>query len=404
MSHPTSILALNGGSSSIKFAVYEVNGHVNRKLWGKIDRIGSGKSKLTFQTASGRHNTICLSVSDHGSAVSYVLDWLEDQKEFGTLVAIGHRIVQGLEHSETQLITQELMSVLNRMSQLEPDHLPVEIHLVETCQKRFPDVPQVACFDSAFHQTMPMVAKLLPIPRRFEAKGVRRYGYHGLSYAYLMQELKRLGESKGRVILAHLGSGASMSAVLYEKALDTTMGFTPASGLVMGTRPGDLDPGLAAFLMESEKMTPSRFNAMINHESGLLGISETSSDMQELLARETNDIRAYEAVSVFCYQAKKWIGAYTAVLGGLDTLVFAGGIGEKSAEIRTRICEGLDYLGLKLDEEQNRTSSDVISSRQSLVKVRVIQTDEELMIAKSVRELLAAETAQLDSPSRINTF
>jgi len=231
------------------------------------------------------------------------------------------------------------------------------------------------------------VAKLLPIPRRFDAKGIQRYGFHGLSYAYLMEELARLGDpaaKTGRVILAHLGNGASLAAVLDGQSIDTSMGFTPTAGLVMSTRSGDLDPGLAPYLARTEKMTTPQFYKMVNHESGLLGVSETSSDMRDLLALEASDVRAAEAVALFCYQAKKWIGSFAAALGGLDTLVFAGGIGENCPAIRARICEGLGFIGIELNETRNAETEAVISSDTCRAAVRVIRTDEELMIARSV--------------------
>ena len=238
---------------------------------------------------------------------------------------------------------------------------------------------------------MPRVAQIVPIPRRFEAAGVRRYGFHGLSYAYLMEELARVAgpdEARGRVILAHLGAGASLAAVKGGRSIDTTMGFTPASGLVMGTRTGDLDPGLVRFLSRTEAMTADQFDGLVNHESGLLGVSETSSDVRDLLARQSVDVRAAEAIELFCYHAKKWIGAFAAALGGLDTLVFAGGIGENSPEIRRRICESLEFLGIALDEGRNTSSALLISTDQGPVKVRVIPTDEALMIARAAARLI----------------
>jgi acetate kinase len=257
--------------------------------------------------------------------------------------------------------------------------------------KHHPDVSQVACFDTAFHSQMPRVAKILPIPRRFDKKGVQRFGFHGLSYAYLMEELQRIGGSevaKGRIILAHLGNGASMAAVRNGKSIDTTMGFTPAAGLPMSTRSGDLDPGLVWYLARTENITGQKFHDMVHHQSGLLGVSETSPDMRDLLAREKKDIRAAEAVAMFCYQARKWIGAFSAALGGLDTLVFAGGIGENAPIVRARICDGLQFLGLKLDQKRNKLSAPIISATGSKVIVRVIRTDEEIMLARSVARLL----------------
>jgi acetate kinase len=237
---------------------------------------------------------------------------------------------------------------------------------------------------------MQRVARLLPIPRRYAAKGVERYGFHGLSYAYLMEELGRLDPvaASGRVILAHLGNGASLAAVHRGKSVDTSMGFTPAAGLVMSTRSGDLDPGLLSFLARRERMTPPQFDRMVNHESGLLGVSGTSSDMRDLCARETTDVRAAEAVTLFCYQVRKWIGSYAAVLGGVDTIIFAGGIGENAPLIRARICAGLEFLGVRLDRKRNAKNSPLISRVGESVKVRVIRTDEELMIARSVIRVL----------------
>jgi acetate kinase len=292
-----------------------------------------------------------------------------------------------MKHIEPALVTQELLDELHRISPNDPDHLPREIELIETFRQRHPKLPQLACFDTAFHHTMARVAKILPIPRRFDAKGVQRYGFHGLSYAYLMEELARLGDpaaTTGRVILAHLGNGASLAAVRDGKSIDTSMGFTPTAGLVMSTRAGDLDPGLAPYLARTEQLTTKQFYKMVNHESGLLGVSETSSDMRDLLAHEASDLRAAEAVALFCYQAKKWIGSFAAALGGLDTLVFAGGIGENAPLVRARICEGLGFLGIELNESRNAETAGVISCDASRVTVRVIRTDEELMIARSV--------------------
>jgi acetate kinase len=241
---------------------------------------------------------------------------------------------------------------------------------------------------------MPRVASLLPIPRRYEAAGVRHYGFHGLSYEFLMEELARLGDpaaTKGRVILAHLGNGASLAAVRDGKSIDTSMGFTPTSGLVMSSRSGDLDPGLVFYLARTEHMSVSQFQEMVNHASGLLGVSEISSDLRDLLARESDDVRAAEAVALFCYQAKKWIGSFAAALGGLDTLVFAGGIGENAALIRKRICDGLGFLGIELDQKRNAKNASLISTDGGLVAVRVIRTDEEIMIARSVVRVLSLD-------------
>jgi acetate kinase len=299
-----------------------------------------------------------------------------------------------MKHSEPERITSKLLAELRRVTPYDPDHLPHEIALIEAVLRRHPKLPQVACFDTAFHRTLPRVARLLPIPWRYAARGVERYGFHGLSYAYLMEELARIDPvaARGRVILAHLGSGASLAAVRSGKSIDTSMGFTPTAGLVMSTRTGDLDPGVVYYLARAQHVTATQFQRMVNHESGLLGVSGTSSDVRDLLAREASDVRAADAVELFCYQARKWIGSFAAALGGLDALVFAAGIGENSPPIRDRICSGLGFLGIDLDPKRNAKNARVISTKASRVKVRIIRTDEELMIAKSVTRVLKLGT------------
>ncbi len=392
-----SILTINGGSSSIKFALYMVGEPLKRGLHGKIDRIGLSGTNLTFTDPEGKPQpSLSITASDHKSAANSLIDWLEKQIGLESVRAVGHRVVHGMNHTAPELVTQELLDELHRICPYDPDHLPREIELIETFRQRHSKLPQLGCFDTAFHRDMPRVAKLLPIPRRFDAKGIQRYGFHGLSYAYLMEELTRLGDPaalKGRVILAHLGNGASLAAVRDGKSIDTSMGFTPTAGLVMSTRTGDLDPGLAPYLARTEQITTSQFYKMVNHESGLLGISETSSDMRDLLDRETHDVRAAEAVALFCYQAKKWIGAFAAALGGLDTLVFAGGIGENAPIIRARICKGLGYLGIELNESRNAESAAVISTDVGRATVRVVRTDEELMIARTVCRIVGLGVA-----------
>ncbi len=386
------ILSINGGSSSIKFALYGACEPLEQSLHGCVDRIGLPGTKLTFSDPAGNQKgNLLLDSPDTRSVSSSLIDWLEKQIDFSLVEGIGHRVVFGMKHTEPERITNELLDELHINIPYDTDHMPVEVELIEAFRQRHPQLLQVACFDSAFHCTMPQVAKLLPIPRRFDSMGIQRNGFHGLSYAYLIEELARIAgtmTAQGRVILAHLGSGASLAAVHDGKSIDTSMGFTPAGGLPMGTRPGDLDPGVAWYIMKSENLTLKEFNKLINHESGLLGISETSSDMRDLLEKETDDIRAAEAVALFCYQTKKWIGAFAAVLGGLDTLVFAGGIGENSPVIRSRVCEGLGFDGIELDEKRNSTNDGVISALASRVIVRVIHTDEEQMIARMVYRTL----------------
>ena len=384
-----SILTINGGSSSIKFSLFEANGSLRRIYEGAIERIGQSDSTLHVKGLRTEDNfSRGMQISDYSVAVNVLVDWLQKRHDSQTISAIGHRIVHGGPiHNQAQKITPLMVAELHRISPFDPQHLPGEIKLIEAIQNQFPPLLQVACFDTAFHHGLPRVAQLMPIPRRYEAQGVRRYGFHGLSYAFLMEDLLRLAGSeaaRGRVILAHLGNGASLAAVHKGAPVDTSMGFTPNSGLLMGTRSGDVDPGLVSFLGLTENMNTKQFTEMINFQSGLLGISETSSDMQVLLDSEKQDVRAAEAVNLFCYQVKKFIGSFAAVLGGLDQLVFAGGIGEHASVVRARICSGLDFLGIEVDHQRNAENATLISSDVSRVKVRVIHTDEEIMIARTV--------------------
>ncbi|HTN65094.1 MAG TPA: acetate/propionate family kinase [Burkholderiaceae bacterium] len=378
------VLAINGGSSSIRFAVYRIEIEPIRILGGKIERIGSPEQHLVFHDVRGKdQRTQRVDMPTAGSAAVFLLDWLERRLDFNTVRAVGHRVVHGLQHVESQTVTPELLRDLHGIVALDWDHLPREIELIEEFRRRYPQLLQVACFDTAFHRTLPRLAQLLPIPRRFDALGIRRYGFHGLSYAYLMQCLTQINpqRAQGRVILAHMGNGVSMAAVKGGASIDTSMGFTPTGGLLMGTRSGDFDPGLMCYLMQSEGLSLEQFSHLINHESGLLGVSESSADMRDLLEREMEDVRAVEAVALFCYQARKWIGAYAAVLNGIDTLVFSGGIGENQPLVRARICDELAFLGIVLDAECNAASEGLISVPASRVEVRVIATDEEWMVA-----------------------
>jgi acetate kinase len=393
------VLTINGGSSSIRFAIFEAARTPRRVLQGKMDRIGSGEASLTVEPAAGTaptHHKVEL--GNRAAPVDFLMDWLESQPLFKTIGGVGHRVVHGMLRSAPELVTPPLLDELKRIIPFDPEHLPRELELIETLRRRHPQLPQVVCFDTAFHRSMPRVATLLPIPRRYAAKGVQRYGFHGLSYTFLMQELMRLGDpaaTQGRVILAHLGSGASLAAVRDGRCVDTSMGFTPTAGLVMGTRSGDLDPGLMSYLARSDAMNAMQFQTMVNHESGMLGVSQSSADVRDLLDREAADPRAAEALALFCYQAKKWIGSFAAALGGLDTLVFAGGIGENAAPVRRRICDGLDFLGVHIDENANTRHAQRISTDPgSSVTVRVIRTDEESVIAAASIRLMGFEPAQ----------
>ena len=373
--------------------MFEAGDSLRRILEGGIERIGLPDATLRVKGQNQADNfSRLVSAPDHTAAVGALMDWIEERGGGDALTAVGHRVVHGgPKYSEPQRINAEMVEELHRLSPFDPEHLPEEILLTEAFHRRFPDLPQVACFDTGFHHDLPRVAQLLPIPRRYEAQGVRRYGFHGLSYAFLIGELARLAgteAAQGRVILAHLGNGASLAAVRDGKSVDTSMSFTPTAGVPMSTRSGDLDPGLIWYLSRTEKMSAKQFNEMVNFQSGLLGVSETSSDMRDLLDCEARDVRAAEAVALFCYQVKKWIGAFAAALGGLDTLVFAGGIGENAPAVRSRICEGLGFLGIELDQKRNVASAGVISSETSRIPVRIIRTDEEWVIASMVCRVL----------------
>ncbi len=352
-----SVLALNGGSSSIRFALYQAGDPPRRSLYGKIERIGLRGTILMFDSQDrNQRDSRGIGDLDHRSAANFLIGWLEQRIGLGSISAVGHRLVNGgAKYREPQRVTTQLLDELRGISAYAPEHLPLEIALIDLIRERVPVLPQVVCFDTAFHRDMPRVAKIVPIPRRFTAHGVERYGFHGLSYSFLMEELTRV-----------VGSEAAQGC--------------------------DLDPGLIWFLARTERMTAEQFHRMVNHESGLLGVSETSSDLRDLLTREGDDVRAAEAIALFCYQVKKCVGSYAAALGGLDTLVFAGGIGENAPVIRARICEGLGFLGIELDRARNEGSEPVISSEASRVDVRVIPTDEEVMIARTVSGVLAQGT------------
>jgi acetate kinase len=390
--HSRCILTINGGSSSLKFAVFRVGNPIERIFSGRVERIGRGESRLVVSVAGDSHWEECaVEAPDQTVAAGLVIERIKQDGGLAAIAAVGHRVVHGADRFvEPSIVTAEVLDQLRRISPLDSEHLPGEIALIEAFGRALPEVPQVACFDTSFHRTMTRSAQIVPIPRKYWGLGIRRYGFHGLSYAYLLGELERTAGTpmaRGRVILAHLGSGASLAAVREGRCIDTTMGFTPTSGLVMGTRCGDLDPSLNAFLAHAEGMTAEQFHRMANQESGLLGVSETSADIRDLLAHQEADIRAAEAIDLFCYRVKSWIGALAAVLGGLNTLVFSGGIGENSPEVRRRICEGLEFLGIAIDGGRNAAGQTLISTDASPTRVRVIQTDEEIMIARETVRL-----------------
>ena len=379
------ILAVNQGSSSIKFAVYPESLEAP-ELSGKLERIGMPAG--VFRAWDRTHASLVdqpLELPGHEAALKTLLDWLQSRNL--ELRAIGHRVVHGgTQFDRPHRVTPEMIAGLKTLIPLAPEHLPQEIEAIEAVARLHPGIPQVACFDTAFHRSMPREAQLYGLPRELADAGVLRYGFHGLSYEYIAGEAPR-----GRVIAAHLGNGASLAALRDGVSIDSSMGFTPSGGIAMGTRCGDLDPASALFWMRERKVSVEDMGTLINEKSGLLGLSGLSSDMQDLLSKEKENAAAAEAIAVFCYQARKQIGAFTAALGGLDTLVFAGGIGENAAVIRERICSGLGFPGLRLDPAANARHADSISSAASSVLVRVIRTNEELIVARHSLSVLQAE-------------
>jgi acetate kinase len=381
------ILCLNSGSSSVKFALYQL-GEVETVLAaGAVERIGLPGGQLWIRGADKKVLTETHGdVADHQAAVHTTFAALE-QLHLPQPAAIGHRLVHGgPDHAAPERVTPQLMTSLRRLVAFAPLHLPSEIQGIEAVAARFPGLPQVACFDTAFHRRIPELAQRFPLPRSLWDEGLRRYGFHGLSYEYIMETLGTT--ARGHTIIAHLGNGASMAAVRDGQPVDTTMGFTPTGGFMMGTRSGDLDPGILLYLMNEKRYDARQLEHLVNHEAGLLGVSGTSSDMKTLLEKRDGDSNAAQAVEMFCYYLRKHIGALVAVLGGLDTLVFTGGIGERAAPVRREVCRGLEYLGIHLDPQRNAAHADTISTAESPCTVRVIPTNEDLMIARHTRQVI----------------
>jgi acetate kinase len=390
------ILTMNRGSATLKSTLYEVGVRNEMVLAISVAYSGGASARLKITDANG---TTLLDSSvkgtDSTAALETMFAWLDKRQYLSGLKAAGHRLVHGgARYTEPQRITPKFLTALKKLVPLDPDHLPAAIRGIQFVAKKFPKLAQVACFDTAFHSSLPTVAKMYALPRRFYDDGVRRYGFHGLSFEYIVGELRRLDAklAAGRVIVAHLGSGASMVALQDGKSVDTSMGFMPLEGLVMSARSGDVDPGLLLYLFAEKKMPAKAAGALLNKQSGLLGVSGTTGDMRELQEKSKQDPHAAEAIDLFCYRAKKYIGAYAAALGGLDALVFTGGIGEHAPAIRERICSGLDFLGIHLDTGQNATNAPVISASDSRVNVRVMQTNEDLMIVRHVITVLGEKT------------
>lgn len=384
-----SIVVLNVGSSTLKFALFPVADGDDALLRGALEYSGSGGGRIRITGAHGREEETRPSSATRESAVTELLDYLKANSLFASVQAVGHRLVHGGTRFRAPVrIDADVRASLDEVIPLAPDHLPTELRAIDEVSRIAPLLPQVACFDTAFHSTLPAVARLFGLQRSLAISGVIRYGFHGLSYEYVTRALELRGELPRRSIVAHLGNGASITALLDGVSVDTSMGMTPTGGVMMGTRSGDLDPGVVLYLLRSRDFTPATLDDAVNHRGGLLGISESSSDMRELLSQAPADSRADEALNVFCYQIRKAIGGYAAALGGIDSLVFTGGIGEHSSEIRQRICGGLEFLGIELDPVRNRENGAIISTAGSHVPVRIVKTNEEAMIARHTRLMI----------------
>jgi acetate kinase len=382
------ILSFNSGSSSDKFALNRLSADGEKLLAeGAAEGIGFGKGRLWIRDGDAK------TLSDAERSFPRSIDALGalfDEMERLRLPrpdAIGHRVVHGgPNHFDPERVTPELIEALRTLIPFAPLHIPVEIEAIEGLTSRFPGVAQVVCFDTGFHRHMPEIARRFALPRALWDEGVCRYGFHGISYEYILSTLG--SAAPARIVIAHLGNGASMVAVQNSRPIDTTMGFTPTGGFMMGTRSGDLDPGLIVYLINQKSYDGRRLERLVNHESGLLGVSNISSDVKTLLAKRSADPNAALAIEMFCYQMRKQIGALASAMGGLDLLVFTAGIGERAAPVRLEVCRGLEYLGIELDRQRNDAHADPISAPGSRCTVRVIPTNEDLMIARHTRQLI----------------
>lgn len=387
------ILVVNSGSSSVKFAVFELASTEPRKvLSGALERIGLNQGRFFATDVQGG---VLVDdrrmIANHLVALDLLLDWIDRQVSRSDLLAVGHRVVHGGEDASCPLlVTPALEARLSRLIPLAPLHLPHNLAGIIAVRIGRPDLSQVACFDNAFHSDLPRIARLTGLPRRCEEEGIRRYGFHGLSYEYVVEEVRRRDgdvAATERIIVAHLGNGASMAAIKDGRSVETTMGFSTLAGLPMGTRPGDLDPGVLLHLLIEKRMAPDALQRLLYNESGLLGLSGLSRNMADLLFQQ--DVpEAAEAINFFCHHARRHLAGLTASLGGLDRLVFTGGIGANSPEIRSRICDGLAYLGLEIDTNRNVGLERVVSPDRSPVLIEAFKTDEELVIARHAQVLL----------------
>lgn len=389
------ILVINSGSSSLKIGVYaDENGHIRQILDGLADGIGTAGGELELRDSAGRSlQSEAISFATTGAAFVRAAEALGPQMR-GAPVAIGHRVVHGgpklVKH---QRITPAVIEELKACVHFAPLHIPASLDLIDRTAKQFPNVPQFACFDTAFHTTMPETATRFPLPDALFQEGVRRYGFHGLSYESIVHQLG--AELPPRTIVAHLGNGASLAAIRDGKSIDTSMGLTPTGGIPMATRTGDLDPGVILYLQRVKKMNADELEQLLNKESGLKALSGGTSDMRSLQdAAAKGDTRAALAIDIFCAAIAKYVAAYATELGGLDLLVFAGGIGEHSAQVRSKVCERLRFMRVSLDATQNARNAPVISSPESAVSVRIVPAQEDIQIARHCASLLAAERSK----------
>jgi acetate kinase len=399
MTQTTRVLTLNIGSSSLKAALYLASSaHDGPQLVfaAHAERLGDARSHMSVRDARGETLfATAPALSDHPTALQTLLGWLQQQGE-SDFDLVGHRVVfGGQQFSEPQLITDDLVAALDGLAQFDALHMPQALSVIAYMRRAYPRIAQVACFDTAFHRTMPPEARLYGLPHALADAGVMRYGFHGLSCESILLQLRAVDQvaAEGRVLIAHLGSGASMTAAHNGASLDTTMGFTPTGGLVMGTRSGDLDPEVVLYLQEQRKLDAAALRRLFTTEAGMLGVSGVSGDMRDLLEQSATNSRAAAAVTLFCYQARKYLGALAAALGGLETLVFTGGIGERAVEVRQRICADLAFLGVRVDTARNAANAAVISAEDSPVTIRVMPSDEDRMIARHTYHLMQAGKA-----------